>query len=43
MKPAHTLYMALRQFGVWMSDEQIALLIKILSDRGFVITEKPRG
>ncbi len=39
---AHTLYMALRQFGVWMSDEQIALLIEMMAARGTVLTEKPR-
>jgi hypothetical protein len=33
---------ALRQFSVWMSDEQVTLLLQMLAARGLVVTEKPR-
>lgn len=37
----HIIDQVLRQFGVWMTDEQIALLVDQLARRGLVIEERP--
>lgn len=37
----HIIDQVLRQFGVWMTDEQITLLADLLARRGLVIEERP--
>lgn len=40
-KKIHIIDQVLRQFGVWMTDEQIALPADMLARRGLVIEERP--